>query len=667
MEFTNETIDEKLLEKQQKIQAQMQARHEAIQKMHKLGQPFAEITEITFKRIILHIHGKLHHLDPSKQYGIRFVTPERDRMFYPDHFNVTADGTFSLSLNIMCSNDEQPLQNGRYSLVLFEIYSGHRDEIGAVQTHQNAISRYGTNLYREEFDNTGHVKQRQFLTHEYPAYLHEALCHLCDNTAENPWNFKVNKTKVSWLRVVSQEDMDNAQYYLDVNYKPYANYGVLFLHHRQRWETCKKFFITAKQNLAKDVSDLKLFVMKALNRLFRKFAKRKGNIILFCSASRAEIGGNEKFIYDRMIERGLDQKFQFRFDFKASITTNRSIWQMIRFDYYLATSDVIVLDDYYPIIYDMDYDPSVKVVQVWHACGAFKTVGFERIGKKDAPHFNSKTHKCYTHVIVSSEISARHNAEAFCISERKFYITGIPRTDLFFDKTYQKETTEKMYEAFPACRGKNKVYLYAPTFRGANANDATFPFGMIDLEKWGKLLEEENSVLIIKMHPFVTRRVDIPKQYQNRIFDAANYREVNDILFIADVLITDYSSVIYEMSLLNKPMIFYAFDQHSYEDSRDFYEPYEDTVPGKIVHDFDDLLESLRNDDYEFEKMDEFVKKNFAHTDGKSTDRVIDQVFLDIPADDTHREEADMTGREKLTIQQNKGDENISQKMICSI
>ena len=90
------------------------------------------------------------------------------------------------------------------------------------------------------FDNTGHVKQRQFLTHEYPAYLHEALCHLCDNTAENPWNFKVNKTKVSWLRVVSQEDMDNAQYYLDVNYKPYANYGVLFLHHRQRWETCKK-------------------------------------------------------------------------------------------------------------------------------------------------------------------------------------------------------------------------------------------------------------------------------------------------------------------------------------------------------------------------------------------------------------------------------------------
>ena len=105
---------------------------------------------------------------------------------------------------------------------------------------------------------------------------------------------------------------------------------------------------------------------------------------------------------------------------------------MLRFVYYLATSDIIVLDDYYPIIYDFTYDSRVKVVQVWHACGAFKTVGFERVGNSDAPHFNSLTHKCYTHVIVSSELSARHNAEAFCISENKFYNTGIPRTDLFF-------------------------------------------------------------------------------------------------------------------------------------------------------------------------------------------------------------------------------------------
>jgi CDP-ribitol ribitolphosphotransferase len=75
-------------------------------------------------------------------------------------------------------------------------------------------------------------------------------------------------------------------------------------------------------------------------------------------------------------------------------------------------------------------------------------------------------------------------------------------------------------------------------------------------------------------------------------------------------------------------MLFYAFDQKYYEATRDFYEPYDDLVPGKIVHDFDELMLALKNRDYEFEKMDGFIHKNFTYTDGKSTDRVIDQIIL---------------------------------------
>ena len=75
-------------------------------------------------------------------------------------------------------------------------------------------------------------------------------------------------------------------------------------------------------------------------------------------------------------------------------------------------------------------------------------------------------------------------------------------------------------------------------------------------------------------------------------------------------------------------MVFYAFDQKYYEATRDFYEPYEDLVPGKIVHDFDELMDSLENKDFQFEKMNGFIEKNFTYTDGKSTDRVIDQLIL---------------------------------------
>ena len=75
----------------------------------------------------------------------------------------------------------------------------------------------------------------------------------------------------------------------------------------------------------------------------------------------------------------------------------------------------------------------------------------------------------------------------------------------------------------------------------------------------------------------------------------------------------------------------------TYEATRDFYEPYEELVPGKIVHDFDELMTALRDKDYEFEKMDGFIKKNFKYTDGKSTDRVIDQLIMGIEPEDNSR------------------------------
>lgn len=620
-------------EQLEKLREQMTKRKYAIDKQLKKGSPFIIITGIEYKRIILHITGEIHCMAPNTEYGIRFVTPLRALCFYPDHLDISEDGKFRLSLNILCSNNEQPIPNGKYSLVLFEKYEGHMLETSHVQSDESTNVKFGDTVYCVSYDSQGYTKSKKKLTNEYPAFIDSCIPHLCDNRADNPWNFKVNKTKKTWMRVVASECLDDTHFQLNTSYKPLENYGELFINSKMRRMKRIKNRQRIVGNFYKFIADAKMWTVKKLNAFFNKRAKRNGDTILFCSASRAEIGGNEKFIYDRMIERGLDKRFKFRFDFKDSIKTNRSIWKMLRFVYYLSTSDIVVLDDYYPLIYDLTYDSKVKVVQVWHACGAFKTVGFERVGKSDAPHFNSLTHKCYTHVIVSSEISARHNAEAFCISENKFYNTGIPRTDIFFDKKYREETAAKMFGEFPGCKDRTCVYLYAPTFRGTNANNAHFPFGVVDMEKWGSFLEKENSALIIKMHPFVLKHIDIPEKYRDRIFDATDYREINDILFISDVLITDYSSVIYEMSLLNKPMLFYAFDQYSYESSRGFYEPYEDTVPGKIVHDFDELLEAMQNKDYEAFKLDGFVKKNFTHTDGRSTDRVIDEIFLSPSAD----------------------------------
>ncbi|MCI7322420.1 MAG: CDP-glycerol glycerophosphotransferase family protein [Lachnospiraceae bacterium] len=427
----------------------------------------------------------------------------------------------------------------------------------------------------------------------------------------------VNKSKGHHIICKSLMDLDTDELFININTvlpKPRKNYI------RRK---CGELYYGVRNDL-KDFAQ-KLFVV--VFRIFNKLCKKKGNKILFCSGSRAEIGGNEEFIYKRMLERGLDKQYKFVLDFKPTINKTYGPFKMIRFIYRLASSDVILLDDYYPEIYKPTYDENVKVIQVWHACGAFKALGLERMAKVGAPPINTSVHKCYTHVPVSSYHSALHHQEAFGISLDKFYPVGIPRTDIFFDEEYKKQARERVFGEFPDARRAKRVMLYAPTFRGNSAVDARFPMDKLDFEEWGEVCKRTNSYLIVKMHPFVQEKITIPEKYRDYIADAAQYREVNDILFITDLLITDYSSIIYEFSLLRRPMLFYAFDQIMYVSTRDFYEPYEEIVPGRIIKRFDQLMEAIEKEDYNTDKIDWFINKNFTYTDGKSTDRVIDLII----------------------------------------
>ena len=595
-------------------------RRETINDLKKRNKKFAELTRVEFKRIILHIEGDLIGFEPEDLTDLtaRFITQDRSLSFPAQSFELSGRH-FHLWVNMMSANKEMPIETGDYILKIFKKYKGMNKPQVSSDATDYVLS--GNTLLKNTYDKDGRCLSKQVLTHEYSCIISDKVEAIEDDTKDNPMNFKIRRGVENLFYAESKSDLDSLEYYLAVTYKEPKPSQTLP-------KRLKKMLENRKKLIVRDLYGLKIWGFRRVFNLFTHFAKKNGDIILFASGSRAEIGGNEKVIYDRMVERGLDSKFKFRFDFKASISVNRSIPAMIRFAYYLATSDIILVDDYYPDIYFVDYPKHIKILQVWHACGAFKSVGFERLGKSGAPAFNTKIHKCYTHVPVSSYHSALHNAEGFAIDIKKFYPVGIPRTDIFFDEEYKKKTRAEMLEVFSECKDAKTVYMYAPTFRGDNANNAYFPFDRLDFESWGKFLEETDSVLIVKLHPFVKRKVEIPEQYKHRILDASSYREVNDILFIVDVLITDYSSIIYEMSLLKKPMLFFAFDQKHYEATRDFYEPYEDLVPGKIVHNFDDLMTALRNKDYEFEKMDGFIKKNFTYTDGKSTDRVIDQLIL---------------------------------------
>jgi CDP-ribitol ribitolphosphotransferase len=270
----------------------------------------------------------------------------------------------------------------------------------------------------------------------------------------------------------------------------------------------------------------------------------------------------------------------------------------------------------------------MRIVQLWHASGPFKTVGYSRIGKDGGPRPWSRTHKNYTHAIVSSEADVPFYAEAFGIPESRVVPTGIPRMDRYFDPEARAEGRAAALAAFPMTRDRTTI-LFAPTFRGDGPRDAHYDLGWLDYAALHALASERDAIVIIRMHPFVGAPLDIPEAYADRLVDGSTSAvDVNDLLFVVDLLVTDYSSIVFEYSTLARPMLFYTPDLEDYIASRDFYEPFETFVPGRIVRTFDALLDAIRRQEFEIEKVGPFAARHFAHLDGSSTDRVIDEVIL---------------------------------------
>ncbi len=378
--------------------------------------------------------------------------------------------------------------------------------------------------------------------------------------------------------------------------------------------------------LARIRTRIRRAIFRAAIRMIRVGARRNGRRILFTSDSRAELGGNLKLVHDRILERGLDREYEIETLLRPSIVVRRSIRDRLRLPWVLARADTIVIDDFQPIIYALEASDS-RIVQLWHAVGAFKTVGYSRVGKVGGPNPYGHAHKNYSLVTVSAPADVPVYAEAFGIPEERIVATGIPRTDRFFDPAFGEQARALALTEFPEARGRMTI-LFAPTFRGNGARTATYDLGRLDMAALHALCVERDAVCIVRMHPFVREPLGIPEPYRDRILDGQRSPiDVNDLLFAVDLLVTDYSSIIYEFSTLGRPMLFYAWDLDEYAAGRDTYEPYETFVPGRIVRTFPALLEAIRREDYEIEKVAPFAERHFEHRDGRSTDRVVDLVL----------------------------------------
>lgn len=369
------------------------------------------------------------------------------------------------------------------------------------------------------------------------------------------------------------------------------------------------------------ITDLKKKIYLTTFKIASGF-KIKKNRIVFISSRRTDLTGNFEFVHN-ILKENKDLELKFVLDDRS--LKQMGIRNLVRFSYYAATSKVILVDDFTQMLYQLPIRPETKIIQLWHACGAFKTFGYGRLGKQGEQSQSSPSHRNYNYAIVSSQEIAKFYAEGFGISLEKAVATGIPRTDIFFDKAYKEKTQEAFYAKYPKLKEK-KIILLAPTFRGNGKLSGFYPVDKLDV---GKLYEELNKeyAIIIKHHPFVQNRNEIPEEYADYIIDLSDDSELNDLLFITDLLITDYSSVIFEAALLNIPMLFFAFDLQRYIATRGFYYEYEQFVPGKIVRSFQQVVKAIRNSDFEVEKEEKFRTRFFDHLDGKSSERTVELIY----------------------------------------
>ncbi|MEI3607581.1 CDP-glycerol glycerophosphotransferase family protein [Pseudogracilibacillus sp. SE30717A] len=349
--------------------------------------------------------------------------------------------------------------------------------------------------------------------------------------------------------------------------------------------------------------------------------KRK---VSFASDSRTELNGNLYFVYEELYKRNLDLKIKFIFN--ERIDNTKTFSNLLKTAFHFATSKIILLDDFYPLIYPLNIRRNSDLIQVWHAAGAFKTFGFSRIGRPGGPSPRSRNHRNYTKVTVSSEGVREHYAEGFGVKVDKVHPTGVPRSDIFFDEEYKAYVRKTLYDKYPFLKEK-KVILFAPTFRGNGQSSAHFPFHVLDFKKLYEELKDD-YVFLFKIHPFVNNKLSIPYEYIDFFYDFSDFREINDLLLVTDILITDYSSVCFEYALLDKPMLFFAFDVEDYIRTRDFYYNYFNFIPGPLVKTTEEIIKTIQSEQFELEKIKPFVRYFFNGTLGKASQNVVDEVII---------------------------------------
>lgn len=365
-----------------------------------------------------------------------------------------------------------------------------------------------------------------------------------------------------------------------------------------------------------------------------RFMPMKKNKIAFLSPHNESFNDslgavmNEVIMRDEFVICKISCK-DIMIDKSGILSLFRSLYTALRFftvkAYHLATSKFVFMNDNFMPMAKLRFKSNAVITQLWHAEGAFKCFGMHIDQPEEIRNLEIAGNNKLSYVVCSSEQVADIYSEAFGVSRYKVLPLGAPRTDEFFKKINMERLRSDFYKEFPECKDK-KLVLYAPTFRDDRADDMRL-LDSLDIQAFNDRFGDEYR-LLVRLHP----QVHTSSAELSGATDVSGYKKLNNLIRLADIMVTDYSSICMDFAFLDKPLYFYAFDLEKYVSDRSFYEDYESYVPGPVARDFQTLMNLINNNVAQSYKrrMYDFKFYNFGTPDGYASKRVVDRIIYGI-------------------------------------
>ena len=290
----------------------------------------------------------------------------------------------------------------------------------------------------------------------------------------------------------------------------------------------------------------------------------------------------------------------------------------------LATARVAILDSYSIPISLLDHRPELLVLQIWHSVGTMKKFGYSILdqpeGSSSALAHTMRMHHGYSYVLAAGEGYKDHLAEGFHFDRDRILTYPLPRLECLQNPIFIKENRQQIFQSYPALREKKNI-VYVPTFR--KGEDDAFCNALSAL---ADQLDFSQYNLILKNHPLVHLQYEDPRIICDQTFSSL------EMLCVADLVISDYSCIIYEAAVLKKPIYFYVYDYDHYMSARDIYIDYMKEMPGPICKTATELVTAISSGKYDHDKLERFLHK-YVEATGHETENIVNFIFGQIQTD----------------------------------